>query len=518
MTRSAHDRPGRTSEQAEVAAFLASPATHGVRRVKRIDTHISTVFLAGDRAYKLKRAVRFDFVDFSTVERRQKACEAEVRINRRTAPSLYLGVLPVTRDDGNLALGGRGRPVDWVVAMVRFDEATLFDRLAAAGRLNPELAEGLTDAVVRLHDKAPRRPDQGGLRGMQWVLAGNADGLRLQAGEVVGAEDVDRYLRQAEAALRRHGSLLEKRREEGFVRACHGDLHLGNICLVDGCPTLFDAIEFNDAVSCCDVLYDLAFLIMDFLHRGLDELANLVFNRYLAATGDVAGLPPFGLFLSCRAAVRGKTSAMSAARQRKADAARAFRQEARRYLKQAVAFLEPPPPRLVAIGGLTGSGKSTLAARLAPRLGAPPGALVLRSDVIRKRLFGKGPCERLGAEAYTSAVTRRVYAALGEAAAEGLRAGQSVIADAVFGRPGERESIARIARKAGTPLTSFWLEAPDEVLARRVRARMADASDATEAVLRQQLTYPVGDLDWQRLDASGSPEATQRQAEAVLAR
>ncbi|MFP5379465.1 MAG: hypothetical protein ACLGHP_06900, partial [Vicinamibacteria bacterium] len=304
---------GLVEDQGDVIDWLASPATHGGARVERIDTHAAHVFLTGARAYKVKRAVRYDYLDFSTLERRRAACEAECLLNRRTAPSLYRRVLPVTREaDGALALAGEGDPVEWALEMTRFPQDSLFDRLAAAGRLDASLMPALATAIATFHREAEVRRDHGGRDGMAWVVDGNAAGFAEFGGDVFPAGAAERLTEAARAALERHGDRLEARREAGFVRHCHGDLHLRNIVLLDGAPTLFDGVEFSDAIACIDVLYDLAFLLMDLEHRGLPTHANLVLNRYLVDTDGAEGLALLPLFLSCRAAVRAKTSATAA--------------------------------------------------------------------------------------------------------------------------------------------------------------------------------------------------------------
>ena len=322
-------------DQSEVIAFLSRPEAYGaqVATVERIDTHISIVWLAGRTVYKLKRAVHFDYVDFSTRELRHAACEAEVRVNRRTAPTLYRGVRAVTREaDGSLRLGGQGEPLDWLVEMERFDQDTLFDRLASRQQLDPGLMVGLADAIVRLHAGAEPRRDRGGRAGMAWVVDGNASGLVGQGAGVLDAGVCERLTRETRAALDAHADLLDARRDSGLVRLCHGDLHLRNICLVKGRPTLFDAVEFNEDISCIDLLYDLSFLLMDLWRRDLRLHANIVFNAYLSQTVDLAGLPLLPLFLSCRAAVRAKTSVTAAAVQGDAGRARELERAARKYL------------------------------------------------------------------------------------------------------------------------------------------------------------------------------------------
>ena len=449
------------------------------------------------------------------VEPRRRQRDAEIRLNRRTAPSLYLGVRPVTREaDGSLAIGGRGTPIEWLVEMARFNQDTLFDRLAARQRLDAGMMIGLADAIAGLHQTAEPRLDRGGRPGMAWVVDGNAIGLAEQGAGVFDRTAVERLTGDTRAALERHAGLLEARRLGGFVRHCHGDLHLRNLCLVGGQPTLFDAVEFNDDISCTDVLYDLAFLLMDLRRRDLPVHANAVFNEYLVRTGDFDGLPLLPLFLSCRAAVRAKTSVTAAAAQADDARARQMRSTAREYFELAQQFLTPVRPSLMAIGGFSGSGKSTLARSLAPGLGPPPGALIVRSDVIRKTQFGVSPSTRLGPEGYAPAAGRAVYRTMVERARAALRAGLAVVADAVYASPDERAAIEAVAREAGVRFQGFWIEAPRAVLAERLRARVADVSDATPEVLQQQLLrLDLGPIDWLRLDGSNDPATVRRRAE-----
>jgi len=505
--------------QQDVIAYLADPSTHDGADVERIDTHSAVVFLAGARALKLKRDVRFDYLDFSTEARRRAACEAEVRINRRAAPSLYRGVLAVTREaDGSLALGGAGTPVDWLVEMARFDQVGLFDRLASRDALSLDLMPGLAAAIARFHASASPRGDRGGRDGMAWVVDGNAKGLATQGAGILDPALCERLSSLARASLDRHARLLDARRRDGFVRECHGDLHLRNIVLLDGAPVLFDAVEFNDAISCIDVLYDLAFLLMDLWRRGLTAHANVVWNAYLAETEDLSGLALLPLFLSCRAAVRAKTSVTAVRMQ--PDPARATELEglAHQYLAMAIALLQPAPARLVAVGGLSATGKSTLARALAPDVLPAPGAVVLRSDEIRKALLGVGALERLGPDGYTPEVTDAVYRALGDRAATIVRAGQSVIADAVFSRPSERAAAEAVAASVTVPFTGLWLDARPDVLVARAEARRMDASDADADVVRLQRARDPGTITWHRLDASDAPEAVLERARTLLSR
>jgi aminoglycoside phosphotransferase family enzyme/predicted kinase len=501
-----------TADQDEVIDLLSSPATYGGEPVERIDTHASVVFLEDDRAWKLKRAVRYEYLDFSTPERRHTLCEAELRINRRTAPSLYRRVVAVTREaDGRLALGGSGSPVDWVIEMTRFDQEDLFDRRAARGALDISLMRPLGKRIARFHEEAEVRRDHGGRAGMAWVVDGNAHDLS-RAGEVLDPAECEALIVESRAALDRLAPLLDSRRDAGKVRQCHGDLHLRNIVFFEGEPTLFDGVEFNDEIACVDVLYDLAFLLMDLSRRGLREHANAVFNGYLSETADFDGLALMPLFLASRSAVRAKTSIAGAAVQSDPERRKALHDTARDYLRMALRLIRPAPASVVAVGGLSGTGKSSLDLALAPALDPVPGAVVLRSDELRKRLSGVDELARLDASAYSRSESNRVYKQLAEQAAAAARAGQSVIVDAVFLRPEDRLSIEEAAARASVPFIGLWLEAPADVLRRRVEQRRGDASDADAAIVRKQLEQEPGDIRWSRITAAENYAAVLQKA------
>ena len=348
--------------QAEAIAFLTDPSTHGLAPgagpVEVIETHISVVFLAGDRALKLKRAVKLDYVDLSTVERRLALCEREVELNRRAVPGLYRGVRRITRaDDGRLAFDGSGPLVDAVVEMARFDQNGLFDRMALDGRLTPALLDQLAVAVARLHETAPAELAGGGAANIAGVLSINE--RALEAGELFPLDTVDRVNQAFREALAAVAPLLDRRQGAGRVRHCHGDLHLGNICLFENVPAPFDCLEFNEAMATVDVLYDLAFLLMDLWHRGLRDGANLVLNRYLDVVDESDGLPLVPFLMAIRAAVRAHVSATKAADPAEAVHAAALKEAAASYFDLARELLRPVPPRLMAIGGFSGAGKST---------------------------------------------------------------------------------------------------------------------------------------------------------------
>ncbi|PWC80603.1 hypothetical protein TSH100_29420 [Azospirillum sp. TSH100] len=507
-----------SGSQGEVIAFLGDPRTHGGQAVERLDTHAALVFLAGDRALKLKRAVRYPYLDFSTVEKRHASCMAELAINRRTAPTLYRGVAAIRRGaDGLLRLdeegGEDGDAVDWVVSMARFPDESLFDRMAERQALTPALMRRLAERIAAFHREAAPRLEGGGAEAMRVVADGNVAELRA-APDLFPAAAVERLAERTGAALDLLAPLLEERRRAGFVRHGHGDLHLRNIVLLDGEPTLFDAIEFDEALAVADVFYDLAFLLMDLEHRGLRPLANAVLNRYLEETGDCSGLAALPLFLSLRAAVRAK---VSAAALRLGGKANGLAEEARCYLNHAIAALDPVPGRLVAVGGLSGSGKTRLAQRIAPELGPAPGAVVLRSDVLRKRLCGVADTDRLPDEGYDPAVTERVYAELYRRAAAVLAAGHAVVVDAVSARPDERRRIETIAAEAAVRFDGIWMEAPLADRVARVTNRRNDASDATAEVAERQESYDLGTIGWTRLDSGRVASDVLDDARATLA-
>ena len=506
-------------DQREIVEFLSNPMAYGENAtpVERVETHSSMVFLTGHRAYKLKRAVKYDYLDFSTSTKRRELCEAEVALNRRTAPGLYLGVVPITRErDGRLALNGSGARLDWLVSMTRFDQEALLDRLAKRRALDIDLMPVLASEIARFHAAAERRYDQGGQKNIAWVIDGNESGLNEQGEGILEPERCQAVTALSRVFYEREAERLEKRREGGYVRVCHGDLHLRNIVLIAGRPTLFDGVEFNPQISCIDVLYDFAFLLMDLWRLGLRDHANLIFNEYFTRTNDLDALSVLPLFLSCRSAVRAKTSATTAKLQSANPQAGDLILAARDYLSMAEQLLKPPRPALIAIGGVSGTGKTTLARRLASRIGAAPGALVLRSDVIRKSLFNVSATTRLGAEGYTRSVTERVYKAAAERAATVLQAGHAAMVDATFGDVHERRLIADIARRADVPFIGLWLEAPVQVLMDRLSARQADPSDATVDVLHRQLARDEVPADWHRVNASESLPEVQEFAEGLL--
>ncbi len=496
-------------------AYDPEPAT-----VECIETHASFVFLAGDFAYKVKRAVKYPFLDFSTLDKRHAACLNELRINTRTAPQLYLEVVPISVEpDGSLCLRGTGRIVEWALVMRRFDQDGLYDRLAAQGRLPVAAMGRLAGTIAAFHQAADRilTQDQAVLP-LAGVIADHETVL-AERGDVFGAEAGRDLASRTREAFEAVSGLLRQRAQDGYVRHCHGDLHLRNIVQIDGAPVLFDALEFDDSLATIDVLYDLAFLLMDLGKRGLPAHANAVLNAYLdggGGSGNLLGLAALPLFLSLRAMIRAKVELLRA-RDLGRDARDAAQSEARGYFDLAAAVLAPARTQLVAIGGLSGSGKSAVARAIAPDIGPFPGAVHVRSDVERKRLFGVAPDARLPERAYDEDVSPQVYAMCRKRAAWALAAGRSVIVDAVHARPEERDAVAALATAHGAGFTGLWLEAPVEVLQARVAGRSGDVSDATPSVVGEQARYDLGAMNFARIDARAGLHAVAAHCKARIA-
>ena len=455
-------------------------------------------------------------MDLSTLDKRREACEAEIAVNRPSAPDIYRSALPIVRQGRTFALGGDGEIVEWAVHMRRFDENATLDHVADREGAPDAIIDKLALAVRRSHARAPLRDAARAAHALETYIEQNpaAFAERPDLFDPPTALKLTVDSRLAFVIVR---SVLLKRGEAGFVRRCHGDLHLRNIVLIDGEPTLFDAVEFSDDIASGDVLYDLAFLLMDLEERGLRAAANRLFNRYLAPEPPdaVTGLVALPLFLSLRAAIRAKVEAASAERldRQKCDETCAL---ARRYFDCAVRFLADFPPRLVAVGGLSGVGKSALAGALAPEIGRAPGALWLRSDLERKAMFGVEETVGLPASAYSSDVTRDVYERLIDKARIALRAGQAVLLDATFAAAAERSAAAGAAAEVGVAFTGLFLDAPLATRLQRIASRRADASDADADVARRQTAEPLSEKGWAAVAASGSLSDTTAFARARL--
>jgi aminoglycoside phosphotransferase family enzyme/predicted kinase len=498
--------------QDRVFAYLADPRTHGGFEVKRIDTHASTVFLAGNRAYKVKRSMRFPYLDYSTPEKRKAACLQELTVNRRFSPELYLRVAEIRDFNGRLSLEGAGTPIEWAVVMKRFDESLTLDRLAECGSITNDLADELGRMVARMHAEAPV------IRGEMWqdslstVIEENETDLKTHP-DLFDAGKVRILTLQSKEKLKSNEALISARAAAGFVREGHGDLHLRNIALIDGNPTPFDAIEFDPLLASGDIFYELSFLLMDLWERNARDPANIVLNRYLIETNreeHLSGLALLPLFLSMRSAIRAKICATELARSARANENLA--KGATRYFNFAVEFLRPDAPRLVVVGGLSGSGKSALARLLASHLSPAPGAVILRSDIERKRLFHASETEPLPSQAYRPDVSGKVYERLFQKTESALQAKHSVILDATFLHEAARDAALKLSKRCSVPLAGLYLDADLNVRLERIAKRKRDASDADAKVAMQQRSPSNLGAGWTRIDANADLNTTVQRA------
>lgn len=462
---------------------------HG--EVKRVETHISAVLLAGDRAIKLKKPLALGFLDFSTLARRRRCCEAELELNRRFAPELYLEVADVTGSLEHPRLGGEGLVLDHAVVMRRFDEEAQLDRVLARGALTPEHIDRLGATLARLHAAAPVCSPRSRHAGPAVVGASARANLEWLQREPGPWQAVAAGLAEwTERSLARLGPLFRARRRAGRVRSCHGDLHLGNLVLLGEDILPFDCIEFSADLRVIDVMSDLAFLVMDLDVRDSQTLASRLLNVYLETGGDYDGLRVLRHYLVYRSLVRAKVALIRATQTGEATERAEARARAMRHVRLAERYAAGARPPLLLTRGLSGSGKSTLARALVEALGL----VQLRSDVERKRLAGLAAGERSGSGLaqglYSAEATRATYARLLAGARAGLAGGFGVIVDATFLGAAERAPFCRLAARMDVPLLVLDLEAPAEVLRERVASRLAggrDASEATLAVLERQL-------------------------------
>ncbi|MFA5122666.1 AAA family ATPase [Zavarzinia sp.] len=490
-----------TDPQGEVLAFLGDPATWGGEPVHRIDTSCAAVFLVGARAYKMKRAVNLGYLDFSTVELRRRFCDAELSLNRRTAPELYLGIEEVTRRaDGSLGLGGEGEAIEPLVVMERFPDNALGSRALAEGRVDRAMVEDLGRRLAAYHADCPVK--QAPAAGMMPLLE-SCIAPSLAIAPIVPTARIEAVIAAIAQAFRETGPTVTARADAGWWRRVHGDLHLGNLCLLGDRLVPFDALEFNDTLASADVLYDLAFLIMDLRRNGRGDLALALFDAYGdCGPGGPSLIPGFiALRALIRAFVAHATWKLATGNPPPPLAAIDV------YLSEAERSLADVTPRLVAVGGLSGTGKSTLARALAPLLGPAPGAVHLRTDVLRKQMFGVAETEPLPPEAYDPGVSGKVYGLLLDQAATVLATGRSVIVDGVFAREPERRAAADAATAAGRGFAGIWLDAPLALRQSRIDGRKGDASDATAEVAAAQEGYDLGRIAWHRLPAQAGVPA-----------
>jgi uncharacterized protein len=483
----------RLAAHARMVAQLRRPGACGGHPdgAGLIETHLSSLLLAGGHVYKLKKPVALPFVDFATLARRHAACLEELRLNRRTAPHWYLDVVPVLQAGGGALITAPGQAasgavIDWAVRMRRFDNRQAFDRLADTGRLADAQIDQLVGAVAAFQASLPPLPaDPGHGQATCQAARDNLDELLALVADTELAAPVaalQRWSRDAEQP-----ALMDQRARDGRVRDGHGDLHLGNIFWAEGTAVLFDALEFNARLRQIDTIGELAFTFMDLLAHGLPQQAWRFINATLEADGDWGALPLLAWWAVHRATVRAKVALLGVPADADGAAGAAGLAQARRYLDVATTLVTPRQPRLLLMMGLSGSGKTAVAGPLAWRLGG----VRLRSDVERKRLFGLAPTARVEPSQglYTADASHRTYARLQDLAEAALLAGVPVVIDAASLHRAERDAVRALAQRLGVVFKLVLCEAPAAVLRQRLVDRRAlgqDASDATAEVLMQQ--------------------------------
>jgi aminoglycoside phosphotransferase family enzyme/predicted kinase len=490
------------TEQLDIEALL-DPGVypHEVRVIQMVETHISWVILTGSYAYKVKKALDLGFLDFSTLAKRKFFCEEEIRLNGRLAPHVYLDVVAITGSPKAPRLAGEGPVIEYAVRMRQFPQEALLDRLIARNALRPAHIDGMTAIVAQFHEAILGAPADTPFGTPEAALDPVVENFRQ-----VLAREQDPAIRArlrrlqtwSEQTNQRLSDVILRRKAEGRVRECHGDMHLGNMALVDGEILIFDGIEFNENLRWIDVTSEVAFLTSDLEHRGRPDYAWRFLNGYLEATGDYPGLAVLRYYQAYRAMVRAKVARIRLAQDDLSDTGRAATEgDFERHLSQAEGYAAAPGPRLILMRGVSGSGKTVVSQGLLERLGA----VRLRSDVERKRLFRLAATERshsaVAGGIYAPEATRKTYQRLHELAAGVLEAGYPVIVDATFLHRAQRDPFRRLAEARRIPFAILDVRAKESVLRRRVADRMAagrDASEAGVAVLEHQLK-DYGPLD-----------------------
>jgi aminoglycoside phosphotransferase family enzyme/predicted kinase len=485
---------GATDQSRLVAALKSSVAPGGhLARVELLETHISYVLLTGTFAYKIKKAVDFGFLDFTTLTARRFFCEEELRLNRRLAPGLYLDVVPITGSVDAPIVGGSKPALEYAVKMREFPQDALASRILQRGELWAADIDALAARVAGFHGASGVAAPDGAFSAPDEILRLARQNFaqirpllatRSERDEIEGLRD---WTEREHAA--RHRAFL-RRREQGFVRECHGDLHLNNIARIDGELVIFDCIEFNNTMRWIDVMSEIAFTVMDLQDRGRADLAHRFLNAYLELTGDHAGLAVLPFYLAYRALVRAKIARLRAAQLGTGFGNAASCVEYRGYIRLARGYAQPARPALIITCGLSGCGKTTISQALLEACGAA----LLRSDVERKRLHGLSALERgdahVAPELYEPAATGATYDRLGVLARDILDAGWTVIIDATFLRRSQREPFRALAAHLGIPFAIVAFEAKEATLRERIvqrRAGRGDASDADLAVLAHQI-------------------------------
>jgi len=474
------------------ALFLPEAYPHPTDKIEMIQTHISWVFLTGSYAYKLKKPLNLDFLDFSTLAKRKFYCEQELILNRRLSADIYLDVVPLVQSDNNFELGGAGKVLDYALKMCQFDQSGLLDQRLRHNQFDPVWMDLLAQDTAGLHAGQQSTAQFGHPYMLAEHIQTNLDIAEGYIGVVVDSNIFSELKRFARDALLQQKEMLISRQYNGFIRPCHGDLHLKNITLINNKPCIFDCIEFSDEFRIIDTMNDVAFLVMDCDAHGRADLGIRFLSRYLEHTGDYAGLSLLNLYLFYRATVRGKVSTLLALEFTDGNERQQHFEEARKYFELAAGYTRSKRAKLFVIGGLSGSGKSHLAL-----LGCGiERAIIIRSDAIRKRIVSDHPDLAL----YSREMHIHTYKAMFADARSALTAGFSVILDATFLHPAFRQQVYTLAQACGVAICFFWLDIERSVLEKQIKQRQAAANDISDADLRvlklQLAEYKCPDEPW----------------------
>jgi uncharacterized protein len=474
-------------------AALMKPGSydHPVTKCELIETHASWVILTGMIAYKIKKPVNLGFLDFSTLEKRRFCCQEEVRLNRRLAPEIYLGLAPVYGSPEKPKWAGRGKVIEYAVKMVQFPQESQLDKALAGGKLRPNHIDAFARLIAHFHQQiASAGTDNsfGNLDHIQKPVLENFIQIRRHLPEWKVPGPLARLEDWTRSGLNALAPVFVRRKSEGYVRECHGDLHLRNLAWIGDAPVVFDCIEFNPDLRWIDVISDAAFLVMDLQDRHQSQLAQRFINLYLENTGDYSGLRILPFYLTYRALVRAKVNAILS---RQPGVNHKLRSEAEKdccdYLQLAQLYASPGNPKLIITHGLSASGKSTLSQLILEHLGV----IRIRSDVERKRIYGLKPEDSghaaTGKGIYTDEATEKTYKKLYEVAGQILDAGYPLIVDAAFLNVDQRQQFKLLAATKQVPFLILECLASPETLRRRIIERPKNASDADLAVLEHQL-------------------------------
>ena len=492
---------------------------HPVTNIQLIETHISWVILTGDFAYKIKKPVNFGFLDFSTIEKRHHCCEQELDLNRRLAPAIYLGVVAITGTADKPCLSGSGPVFEYAVKMTQFPQSAQLDNKLAAGELKLEHMDAVAHMVADFHrstNVADETMDYGNMETLYQPVEENFRQINEHLDTEHYTDKLTALSQWSKSELAKQQAVFTQRKADGFIRQCHGDMHLRNLLWLDNKPMAFDCIEFNPKLSWIDVISEIAFLIMDLQHRQQHQLASRFLNSYLEVTGDYAGLSVLPYYLCYRALVRAKVNVLRLEQKNITENEREQTlTEFESYLELATSYVAQSTPKLIITRGLSASGKSTVSQQLLDTLGA----IRIRSDVERKRLFGidstsqvsndKTPGE-IDSGIYSAQASLQTYNKLAELAADIICAGYSVIVDAAFLKHEQREPFQQLAKRLAVSYIIMEVTAPAEVLRQRIKKRKNDVSDADLTVLEHQLA------SWETLQKDEGNSAVSINTAVVL--